>query len=484
MHTHFELRARRGRRTLRPSDVGFGALMALITSSGCIDVDANLSDGGSIPIPPFRPDAGQVTPTPDAGGSGPVTPAADAAVPATPDAGSVAQLSPWCAVKPILAQRCATCHDGAGTAGTPFGISSYADTLVSAPGRPGVSVAERIGVRVHAELATAEGLGVMPPGRPLDAASLAAIDAWLAAPRPTTEPSCDAPPAQGGDADAGGPPAASAWPPAECDAIYQFKAYEGTPGTPHGVPANGETHPQVLFDAPWGNETVQAIMFHPITDNKKVLHHWILYANGGGFLVGWAPGDDERSPFPADVGMEMPKGPQSLRLDMHYFNQGNSKAEQDQSGVEVCVVKGNHLRPKVAAVAMSLANFGGAGGLAPANTTNHKVKSTCRVTATSPVHLMTAAPHAHQYATHMRFSVKRADGSELVMHDAPFSFGEQGTYPLTPEVVVNTGDQIITECSYTNTTNKNITFGESTTNEMCFNFAAYYPKGALRCSLF
>ena len=96
---------------------------------------------------------------------------------------------------------------------------------------------------------------------------------------------------------------------------------------------------------------------------------------------------------------------------------------------------------------------------------------------------MSASPHAHKYASHMRFSVKKANGQEIVMHDAPFKFGEQGSYPLDPPVVVQAGDTITTTCTFDNDTNRNVTFGESTTNEMCFNFASYYPKGALSCGL-
>ncbi|MET0343552.1 MAG: hypothetical protein ABW252_21250, partial [Polyangiales bacterium] len=81
----------------------------------------------------------------------------------------------------------------------------------------------------------------------------------------------------------------------------------------------------------------------------------------------------------------------------------------------------------------------------------------------------------------MRFTATKG-GQEIVMHDAPFKFGEQGSYPLAGgELVLNPGDKITTQCFYTNPTRKNITFGESTEDEMCFNFARYYPKGALRC---
>jgi len=68
------------------------------------------------------------------------------------------------------------------------------------------------------------------------------------------------------------------------------------------------------------------------------------------------------------------------------------------------------------------------------------------------------------------------------MHDAPFSFMEQGSFPLEKPVVLNAGDKVITTCTFTNTSNATVTFGENTGNEMCFNFATYYPMGQLSCS--
>ena len=72
---------------------------------------------------------------------------------------------------------------------------------------------------------------------------------------------------------------------------------------------------------------------------------------------------------------------------------------------------------------------------------------------------------------------------EIVMHDQPFKFGEQGSYGLDPPVMITAGDTVTTTCTFDNDTSRNITFGESTENEMCFNFASYYPKGALICGL-
>jgi len=48
--------------------------------------------------------------------------------------------------------------------------------------------------------------------------------------------------------------------------------------------------------------------------------------------------------------------------------------------------------------------------------------------------------------------------------------------------VLNPGDTVITTCIYDNTTDRAVTFGENTQNEMCFNFATYYPMNGLSCS--
>jgi hypothetical protein len=275
----------------------------------------------------------------------------------------------------------------------------------------------------------------------------------------------------------------SGWNPAECDEIYKIYAHAPNDNNaPFQVQAGREINTSVSIDAPWGDEEIQALAFKPFTDNAKVLHHWILNGSGGGFISGWAPGDDDRPPLPKDVGIEMPRGKRSMSFNLHYYNLQGTKAELDRSGVEVCALKKPHFRPKVAAVASGLVGMGNGFVLAPANAKNHAVTGTCKLAGNEPVHIITAAPHAHKYAVHMKFTAKRTTGETIVMHDEPFQFGEQGTYPIEGgEVVLNKGDVITTTCVYTNPTAKNITFGESTENEMCFNFARYYPKGSLRC---
>ena len=421
-----------------------------------------------------RRDAGGSTPPADAG-----TPSRDSGTP-KPDAGGGGGGNDalWCNVQPIFEKSCAGCHDGNGTAGTPMGLSTYSDFTAPNPSTPNKKVYEQVFARVH------DTARPMPPRGLLPAADLAKIDAWVKAGAPgSDETDCSGEGHEGGGHTPGNPDPNDGWDPTKCDAIYEIRAHAPNSTAPYNVPVGNEYHPQIAVPAPWGNERVQAIAFRPITDNAKVLHHWILYGGSGlsrAFLTGWAPGDDVRPPYPEDVGMDMPS---TLTLDMHYYNKGaGAKPELDRSGLEVCVLKGNNLRPKTAAVSMGLMSIGQGGILAPRGANMTPQTGTCNVQTTQPVHIMTAAPHAHKYARRMKFVVKKKNGKEIVMHDAPFNFGEQGTYAVPGgEVIVETGDVITTTCYYTNTTNKDIRFGESTESEMCFNFALYYPKGALSC---
>jgi hypothetical protein len=217
-------------------------------------------------------------------------------------------------------------------------------------------------------------------------------------------------------------------------------------------------------------------MFKPITDNPKVLHHWIMYAGDGAFLAGWAPGNDEsKNQLPADVGMYLPSGSGAqLRLDVHYNNVGGTTAETDASGVEVCVVStASKLRKNIATTYGFTASAN-----APAHSTNYDDVATCTVNGTA--HVISGSPHMHKLGVHAKLVLTQG-GQQKVVHDAPFSFDDQRIYPWNPELLLSTGDQVQTTCTYTNPTDQNVSFGPNTENEMCFNFVLYYPKGGFTC---
>jgi hypothetical protein len=440
------------------------------TTAGGLTAGGGGTTGGGQVTPPAT-GGGQVTP-PATGGGGQVTPPATGGGGAT--AGGAGADTLWCKVKAISDAKCVACHTTPAVAGAPFPLKTFADFTAAHPSKPGKKIWERVGVRVHADKSQTEGLTVMPPGAQLPADQLAVIDSWIAAGAPQgNNPTC------AGAAPAPGTPGGTAptveWPPKECDAVYKITAH-GTGGvdTPYTVQPKQEIHPQISWPAPWGSESVQAIGFKTITDNESVLHHWILYGANRAFLTGWAPGEDGIKMMGPDIGMQMPPG--NLNLDVHYNSLQQTSAQTDKSGLEICVVKKAKFRKNTAAVTMGLSSIAIS---IPPNSKGTQIKASYPYNGTTPVTLLSASPHAHTYARRMIFTVKKKNGQTITMHDMPFVFGDQKSFPLNPPVVVEAGDTITTTCIYDNDTSKTVTFGEDTGNEMCFNFALYYPAGAL-----
>jgi hypothetical protein len=377
--------------------------------------------------------------------------------------------APWCKAKAVFDARCVSCHDGQRTAGAPMALKTFADLTAESAQYPGTKIFTRVLARMKAKTSP------MPPGGDATPAQTQAVEGWIeAGAEAGANPTC-----AGASA---GAPSEVAW-PEDCENFYKIRAHDlADSDQPYRMAQNTESHPGFTFDAPWGDEEVQALAFRPITDNKKILHHWILYQNGAGraFLSGWAPGQDEAErSLPPDVGMYLPSGAGSLYLDMHYYNLGDDAVEElDASGVEICTVSKAKFRANTATVFMGFVGFGAP--MVPANSVNHEVTANCIVKATEPVHLLSVSPHAHRFATHMKFTAS-VGGEHIVMHDLPFDFEEQRSKRLPQELVLNTGDTVTTTCTYTNTSNRDVGFSENTDGEMCFNFALYYPKGALSC---
>jgi hypothetical protein len=154
---------------------------------------------------------------------------------------------------------------------------------------------------------------------------------------------------------------------------------------------------------------------------------------------------------------------------------------KDNSGLEVCVLKQANFRKNTAAVYSGFSSFNIA---IPAHATKFDITATCDVTGNQAVTLLTTSPHAHKFAHPMKFTVVRASGETIVMHDGAFDFEEQAAYSLEKPLDIKAGDKVITTCTFDNPTDQTVTFGENTGNEMCFNFATYYPMNMLSCGGF
>lgn len=368
----------------------------------------------------------------------------------------------WCNARAVLKDRCQTCH-GEEVAGSPMSLVTWEDTQADSTIDETKKISELIKSRIHDEKRP------MPPVAqgPLTSDELAALDAWIDAgyPNGTCDTSGESPVQ---------PPEEFQW-PEECtpDKIFKIQAQQN--GQPYNVQANWEDNVTVTVPVPWAGKIsgeVHAVAIRPLTTNKRVVHHWILYAGTTQFVTSWSPGK-EAEVFPEEVGVYMPTSG-TFRLNMHYYNKGsNSSAEKDESGAEICIT--NKLRPKTATTQM----FGPFSLNIPPG--ESEAVGTCTHNGSQPVTIITSSPHMHKTGVRGKLEIIRANGDVEVLDDSPFNQEDQTVTPVN--AVVNRGDKVRTTCVFNNDTGRTIRFGDSTDDEMCFNFARYYPKGALSCGL-
>jgi hypothetical protein len=191
----------------------------------------------------------------------------------------------------------------------------------------------------------------------------------------------------------------------------------------------------------------------------------MLYASG----VGTSPLD-----FPNGVSVKVAAGTQ-LHLNLHLFN-ATDNAINGSSAIHVK----SQSTPTATLAEMVFAGkflFG-----IPANAQSYNVVGGCPVT--SSYTLFAVWPHMHQLATHQKVELIRGSTTN-VLHDMPYSFSEQNYWLQSPEVQVQNGDQIRVTCTYNNTTNQVVTFGDSSNKEMCFTGLYRYPaanSGLFQCT--
>ena len=92
-----------------------------------------------------------------------------------------------------------------------------------------------------------------------------------------------------------------------------------------------------------------------------------------------------------------------------------------------------------------------------------------------PIHVFQAWPHMHKLGVRLESEIQRANVDPINVGLAdPYSFSSQVVYPMDADIFQ--GDTIATRCTWDNTTDSTVKWGEATSQEMCFNLLAYYPK--------
>jgi hypothetical protein len=167
--------------------------------------------------------------------------------------------------------------------------------------------------------------------------------------------------------------------------------------------------------------------------------------------------------IPEGVVMKIRAG-QQLLLNLHLFNTSNA-AISGNSGARALLVDPSSVELEAESI------LAGTLGLSLPPQQETLTRGTCTLTSEST--LFAVQPHMHQLGRYMKVTA-RVGGQDRVIHDGPYDFGEQPIYPMEP-LRMAPGDSLHVECTHENTTNAVVTWGESSTAEMCHAGVYRYP---------
>jgi hypothetical protein len=169
--------------------------------------------------------------------------------------------------------------------------------------------------------------------------------------------------------------------------------------------------------------------------------------------------------FPDGVALKITQGMQ-LNLNLHLFNVG----AQDLPGTS-----GTRVRAVASADVVHIAEGVLAGtvnlNIPPGQTTT----SIGHCSMSADVTLFAIAPHMHQLGIYEKVVAESSAQGEVTLHDAPYDFNSQSYHLIDPPLYLAKGDRVRVECTHHNTTDKTVTFGQSTLSEMCFAGIYRYP---------
>jgi hypothetical protein len=280
------------------------------------------------------------------------------------------------------------------------------------------------------------------------------------------------------------------------ETCYEFQVHGQSSPTDKSkfmVP-NGQTYNQFYYAIPWPAGTL-ATRFGAKFDNLKILHHWLGFGitsgtqpvgtvqpgvlgttlgQGAELIGGWAVGGCNVS-FPKDMGLKLPSTGQ-IMVQWHNYNSTGAPAP-DGTIIQFCTVPAG-MRTNVGGLTfLGTENFNGLAGMPPGQVS--KFSGTCTNNSGKPINIVGYNPHMHLLGTNMQSVVTHKGGMKETVFDHPFLFDHQVNYMLGQPYVLQPGDSITSTCTFNNTTSASVAFGQSTMQEMCYQFTFAYPYGAL-----
>ncbi|MDR3689880.1 MAG: EF-hand domain-containing protein [Fimbriimonas sp.] len=235
--------------------------------------------------------------------------------------------------------------------------------------------------------------------------------------------------------------------------------------------------------------------------NRNVVHHVLVYLDtsgvarrkdgkdgkpgyesfgGPGFipagsLGGWAPGLQAQD-LPKGLGLWLPKDA-DIVIQVHYHKNGRPETDLSQIGMKFAQgpidkrVRWESLDNELISI--------------PAGDKRYEVTASLDLKA--PVTLYDVVPHMHLLGHDMTVTATLPSGTNRqLIHVEPYDFNWQTRYAFKEPIDLPAGTHLSLVAHYDNSTDnphnpnnppKKVTFGEQTTNEMCFAFFTYTFDG-------
>ncbi len=163
--------------------------------------------------------------------------------------------------------------------------------------------------------------------------------------------------------------------------------------------------------------------------------------------------------MPEGVAVKISAGEQ-LVLNLHLFN-ASAEALTGTSGIQYKALDPSQVEREASSYLWGPLDF----QILP----NGSTTDSASCTVATDLEVFAILPHMHQSGSHLRFLYTPPGGGEEVeIFDRSYDFDAQEMQTYDPIAFLEEGGVITTECTWNNTTDETLTFGESSNDEMCF----------------
>jgi len=274
------------------------------------------------------------------------------------------------------------------------------------------------------------------------------------------------------------------------ETCYAFQVHAAGSDAPFEV-SSGESYHEFIFAVPWASGDVATrygvdlagttvpykllVVEYNTPQEAGTVNAFVTGAilGVGGPLIGmWAAGGCNVV-MPDDVGLRLAAPDKKILVQWHMIN--TTGVDQPVApSVTYCTVAGPS-RAHQAGITML-----GTENLNIAAEGESERFGTCINDSGAPIHLLMFWPHMHRLGTNMRTEIRSMDSlSWTPLFDAPFTFMQQVHHVASAPVALPDAGLLRSTCTYFHEAGATVAFGQSRSQEQCYQVAFSYPAGEL-----